>query len=277
MPSEAVEFDLRAAELYGPNDPRLRAAIEALEAKQRAEREAEAARVAARQAESPRSLAECRAALAQAITARDKAEQALAKERAAAAQAVTNEKAARERQAVCESTAAKMSADHIARCEQAARDGKPLPAPGSLHAAEVANATAVVGAAQTAAANFTDRVSDLERELRRAQDRVAAGVDDVIRATSVAQLVTQARALQDDLIGRRLGLYYLLHDGLIGDASERKAVADLLHDAALPQAVSINGRVIQSTGVQAPAHDGSEAWRAARAALARDADAALPI
>jgi hypothetical protein len=53
--SEAVEFDLRAAELYGPNDPRLRAAIEALEARQRAEREAHAARIAAEPKVEPRT------------------------------------------------------------------------------------------------------------------------------------------------------------------------------------------------------------------------------
>jgi hypothetical protein len=51
---DAIEIDLRAAELYGPNDPRLRAAIEALEAKQRADREAEAARVAAEPKIEPR-------------------------------------------------------------------------------------------------------------------------------------------------------------------------------------------------------------------------------
>jgi hypothetical protein len=278
---EAVEIihDPRSVMLLPSNDPR-RIAFEAEIAERlQAQREAQAAEAARIAAAPLRSVAETRAALAQAITARDKAEQVLAKVRAAASQATANEKSARERLAACEAAAAKAKAEHVERCEAAARQGKPLPSPGAMRATniEVADATEQLEAACAAVANIAERVPDLERELRRVQDRVDAAADDVIRGTSVAQLVTQARARQDDLIGRRLGLYYLLREGLVGDASERKAVADLLHDAALPQAVSINGRVIQSTGVQAPAHDGAEAWRAARAALARDAVAVLPV
>jgi hypothetical protein len=276
---EAVEIihDDRSAMLLPSTDPR-RLAVQARAERLQAESAAaEAARVAARQAQPVRSSEDCRAALAQAITARIKIGAALAKAHATQSQATLNEKTARERLAACEAAAAKAKAEHIARAEEAAKAGKALPSPGAMRATniEVADATEQLEAARAAVANIAERVPDLEGELRRAQDRVAAGVDDVIRATSVAQLVTQARALQDDLIGRRLGLYYLLKEGLVGDASERKAVADLMHDTALPQAVSINGRVIQATGVQAPAHDGSEAWRAARAALARDRVAGL--
>jgi hypothetical protein len=43
----------------------------------------------------------------------------------------------------------------------------------------------------------------------------------------------------------------------------------------LPSAVTVNGRVVQATHTQTHAHDGAEPWRAARAALREDADAAL--
>jgi hypothetical protein len=276
---EAVEIihEGRSVMLLPSTDPR-RIAFEAAVAEQlKADREAEAARTAARQVEPPHSPAECRSALAQTITARDKAEQALIKLRATSAQASRNEDAASKRLEAARAAADKARAEHIERAEQAAKEGKPLPSSSSWRGAEVADATEAVEAARAAGEKITERLSDLESELRRVQDRVAAAADDVIRATSVAQLVAQARALQDDLIGRRLGLYYLLKESLVGDASERKAVADLLHDAALPQAVSINGRVIQATGVQGPAHDGSEAWRVARAALQTNAEAELPV
>jgi hypothetical protein len=219
---------------------------------------------------------ECRAALAQAITARDKAEQAVSKLRTASAQANRNADAASKRLEAARAAADKARAEHIERAEQAAKEGKPLPSSSSWRGAEVADATEAVEAARAAGAKITERVSDLEGELRRVQDRVAAAADDVIRATSVAQLVTQARALQDDVGSRRLALLYLLGENLVGDESERKLVADLLHDAALPEVVSVNGRVIESTHADHP-DDRAEAWRQARAALARDAEAVLPV
>jgi hypothetical protein len=274
---EAIELDLRAAELYGPNDPRLRAAIEALEAKQCADSEAEAARIAARKAEPPRSSAEYRCALTQAITARDKAEQAVSKLRCASAQAGRNADAASKRLEAVRAAADKARAEHIERAEQAAKEGKPLPSSSSWRGAEVADATEAVEAARAAGAKITERVCDLEGELRRVQDRVAAAADDVIRATSVAQLVAQARALQNELISRRLALLYLLEQDLVCEG-EWRLVADLLHDASLPDALCVNRRVIQSGLVEVDdEHDGAAAWRQARAALRENGDAALPI
>lgn len=279
MPEPAVyeSIDPRQIALLPSNHP-IRVKFEREIAERlKADREAEAARTAARQVEPPHSPAECRAALTQAISARDKAEQTLAKVRAAASQATANEKAARERLAACEGTAAKAKAEHVERCETAARQGKPLPSPGAMRATniEIADATEQLEAARAAVANISERLPDLERELRRAQDSVAVAADNVVRSVSLRNLVVQAHALQSDLRSRRSALLYLLDEGLVGDESERKLAADLLSDAALPSAVSINGRVIQATRVHG--HDGGEAWRAARAALREDADAALPI
>jgi hypothetical protein len=278
-PEPVIVHDDRSAALLPSNDPR-RIALQERVAKKLAERDAaEAARVAARQAEPPRSPAECRAALAQAITARDKAEQALAKIRAAASQATANEKSARERLAACEAAAAKAKAEHVERCEAAARQGKPLPSPGAMRATniEVADATEQLEAARAADARISEQLPGLERELRRVQDRVAAGVDDVIRATSIAQFVAEARAMQNELISRRLALLYLLEQDLVCEG-EWRLVADLLHDASLPDALCVNRRVIQSGLVEVDdEHDGAAGWRQARAALARDAEAVLPV
>jgi hypothetical protein len=278
---EAVEIihDPRSAALLPSNDPR-RIALQEAVAKELSERHAaEAARAAARKAEPLRSSAECRAALAQAITARDRAEQALAKVRTAASQATANEKAARERLAACEGAAAKAKAEHVERCEAAARQGKPLPSPGAMRATniEVADATEQLEAARAADARISEQLPGLERELRRAQERVAAAVDDVIRSISMTGFVTQTRAMQNELISRRLALLYLLEQDLVCEG-EWRLVADLLHDASLPDALCVNRRVIQSGLVEVDdEHDGAAAWRQARAALARDAEAALPI
>jgi hypothetical protein len=275
--SEAVEIihDDRSAMLLPSTDPR-RLAVQARAERLQAE-QAEAERAAARKVEPPRSLAERRAALAQAITARDKAEQAVSKLRAASAQANRNADAASKRLEAARAAADKAHAEHIERAEQAARDGKPLPAPGSLYAAEVANATKAVEFARAAGTKIAEQLSDLEGELRRAQDRVAATADDVIRSISMKDFVAQTRAMQNELISRRLALLYLLEQDLVCEG-EWRLVADLLHDASLPDALCVNRRVIQSSLVEVDdEHDGAAAWRQARAALARDADAPLPV
>src|SRR5258707_73713 len=97
---------------------------------------------------------------------------------------------------------------------------------------------------------FEDAFAEKQRaECEAAAARVAAAVDDVIRSSSVAQLVAQARALQDDLIGRRLVLYYLFDQGLVGER-EQRIVADLLGDGAIPTAVSIDGSVIGAPNIK---------------------------
>jgi hypothetical protein len=190
---------------------------------------------------------------------------------------MVNEKAARERLAACENAAAKAKAAHVTRAEEAARAGKPLPSPSTMRATnvEIADAAEAVEAAGAAVAHIVDRLSGLERELRRAQSHVARAVDDVIRATSVAQLVAQARQLQDDLVGRRLALYFLFNQGLVSER-EQPMVAALLGDDAIPMAVCFNGRAITARHTKAGEHDGAKAWREARSALARDAQAELP-
>jgi hypothetical protein len=273
---DAVEIihDDRSAMLLPSNDPR-RIAVQARAERLQAE-SAEAARTAARQVEPPHSPAECRAALAQAISVRDKAEQALSKLRVASAQANRNADVASKRLEAVRAAADKARAEHIERAEQAAKEGKPLPAAGPSRTDEVTGASEALAATRAAVANISERLSDLERELRRAQDRVAAAADEVVRSISLADLVAQARALQDDLVSRRSALLYLLDEGLVGAESERKLVADLLRDEALPSAVTINARVIQATHIQTRAHDGAEAWRQWREALREDAATALP-
>jgi hypothetical protein len=275
--SEAVEIihDDRSAMLLPSTDPR-RLAVQARAERLQAE-SAEAARTAARQAEPPRSVPETRAALATAITARIEIEKAVAKVRAAASQASANAAAAGKRLEAARAAADKARAEHIERAEQAAKEGKPLPSSSSWRGAEIADASEAVEAARAAAAKIAERVSDLEGELRRAQDRVAAAVDDVIRSISMKDFVSQARAMQNDVVRHRTTLLYLLRQDLVCE-SEWQLVADLLGDASLPDALCINGRVVQDSHVEADgAHDGAEAWRAARAALTRDAEAVLPV
>jgi len=227
-----IIHDPRSAMLLPSNDPR-RIALQEAVAKQLAERDAaEAARIAACKAEPPRSPAECRAALAQVIAAQTEAEQALAKARAAQSQATLNEKTARERLAACEAAAAKAKAEHITRCEQAARAGKPLPTSSRLRAAnsEVADASEAVEAARTAGARISEQLPGLERELRRAQDRVAVAVDDRLRAESVLDFVAETRELMNKLVSNLSALDYRLTEKLVAE-SERQPVTDLLNDA----------------------------------------------
>jgi hypothetical protein len=274
---DAVEIihDDRSAMLLPSTDPR-RLAVQARAERLQAE-QAEAERAAARKVEPPRSPTERRAALAQAITARDKAEQAVSKLRTASAQANRNADAASKRLEAARAAADKARAEHIERAEQAAKEGKPLPAASPWGGAEVADASEAVEAARAAGAKITEKLSDLEGELRRAQDRVAAAVDDVIRSISMKDFVAQARAMQNDVVRHRTTLLYLLRQDLVCE-TEWQLVADLLGDASLPDALCINGRVVQDSHVEADgAHDGAEAWRAARAALVENADAALPV
>src|SRR5262245_35095696 len=173
--SEAVEIihDSRSVMLLPSTDPR-RVAFEAAVAEQlSADREAHAARTAARKAEAPRLPEDCRAALAQAITARDKIEQALAKARTAQSQASANTDTVSKWLEAARSAAEKARAEHIQHAEEAARAGKPMSTSNRLRAAnsEVTDASEAVEAARAAGTKIAERLSGLERELRRAQDQ----------------------------------------------------------------------------------------------------------
>jgi hypothetical protein len=135
-----------------------------------------------------------------------------------------------------------------------------------------------VEAARQALAAVEAALPDPEHALREAEARVAQCADAVIAATSVAPLLARAQAAQDALVNLRVVLRYLLGAGLVS-GPEADAVRRFLwsREEAIPGAPAL-GRFPSSTEHSDwNGHPASEPWKAARAPLAKDAAATLPL
>jgi hypothetical protein len=155
--------------------------------------------------------------------------------------------------------------------EKAARTGKPIALDDAIHDAmrNEQTAHALLDALQRALANLQAKQPDLDAAHERAQQTVLAAVDDVLRAElPVQHILQEATTLQEQLTAKRLQLRRVLHESLIVDQQQQKAVAALF-------AHQLPGKVGDVQYQDWEKHPTTQRWRAMREALAHDADAPL--
>ncbi len=147
---------------------------------------------------------------------------------------------------------------------------------GELDANAATDAEAIVNrinadldVARRTTAALEQRAQREATEVERAREAIGKAVAAVVRSeTNVAKLLTEAKKIQADLIARRVELRFLYNGFLEDRESELRTF--LLFENQLPAARG------QAEHGSFRSHNADAAWKASIAALAQDADAALP-
>ena len=171
------------------------------------------------------------------------------------------------------------------RVAASAAEGSTLLADPSLRDARLAEAEALdeLQAARLGLQKLRDQIAakemafetvdDLTVALRTVDDRI----DDVIRSVSLDEYVAETAAMQDELIKRRLILYYLMHSGLVGEATrDTEALQKLMSFFQLPQYLWPRGPGFLFHSQENEIITAPREWREVRETMKRDAHAPLP-
>lgn len=135
--------------------------------------------------------------------------------------------------------------------------------------AAVQQATADLDVARRTRAALEQRAEREAAEVERAREAIDKAVADVVRSEAdVAKLLAKAKAIQTDLIARRVELRFLYNGFLEERGSELRQF--LLFEQHLPA-----GRGQAERG-NFDIHPAADPWKASIAALREDADAPLP-
>jgi hypothetical protein len=221
--------------------------------------------------EPPARSAE-REALAVAIAQHAEAAQYLEKVRAAASRAESLGFAAvRARDAAEEALAEAEEGEGAALAASIIAGGELATSPVEEAAEALAKAERAAGRARQARDLVRQQVPIAEQEIKWTADKRDEAVREVVQTAGgdvIARLLQEAKAMQDELVRRRVVLRFLWLRHLASEP-EAKAIEHLLQDDAL---VTPTG----SAELEYAQHAASLAWRDVVAKLSSDADAALP-
>jgi hypothetical protein len=213
--------------------------------------------------EAPNDVA--RLALSEAIRDRQEADRLAAAANAAVERAVALTEAAETRLAVAKSILATWRNEATARALAIASTGTAPPSPemsAREARAEAQDSEDANEAASAARVACMAALSDAEDLAHRAQTRVEAAVAPIL-CGGIDRVLSEAESLRSELHGKYAVLVWL-RDLLPFGGEQRQRLS-----AALPPP--------PPPGVTAPAYQPPADWIAARQALMRDANAALPL
>ena len=205
-----------------------------------------------------------RASLSAAIAAASKAAAAVETARARAVRAADFRDHAEQAHAAAVAAVAAAREESARLAEDAVISGASPAGAGTLRKARERETEAAdaLDAASAASAKIEATIPDLEREARQAAGVVTAAIDFLL-TMPIGRLVDEAARLQEELGARRAVLHHLRG---AADDHDRSRIAEYLKHEFLPFGPNDTPRD----------HPAMEPWRAARAALTRNANAPLP-
>jgi hypothetical protein len=139
--------------------------------------------------------------------------------------------------------------------------------------AEAARVTAAndLAIARRTRDGLTERAQREATEVERAREAIDKCVAAVVQTeATVAKLLADAKAVQDDLINKRIVLRHLFNKGLVAEQEAAAVRSFLQNNYSMPACLG------QAERGNFDKHPAADPWKAAIAALASDADAPLP-